>query len=109
MQGVIAARLLVSPCNWEKNTGSRPANPIGDTRHSPYGDRLRNRLERAAWSSTYTIFGKSGLCGVALWHALHCAAVRNCEGPPSPEVTCCSYDSAGMRVAHTLSKVTGAT
>src|ERR1039457_7493850 len=109
MQGVNWDRLLASPCSWEKNTGSRPANPIGDTRHSPYGDRLRKRLERAAWSSTNTILGKSGLCGVALWQALQCAAVRNCGGPAGVVVTCCSYDSAGMRVAHTSSKLTGDT
>jgi hypothetical protein len=57
MQVLCIGRLFVSLCNWEKKMGSRPASPIGEARHSAYGERLMSWVEPSDCRSLRIMFG----------------------------------------------------
>src|SRR5829696_734104 len=77
----------LSRCAW--NTGSRPASPISDARHSPYGDRLKVSRPLAVMNAMLYV--------LAEWHPVHWSLVMNCSGPFGPETTW-SYVSTGSAV-----------
>src|SRR3954453_16844375 len=77
----------LSRCAW--NTGSRPARPMSDARHSPYGDRLKVSRPVAVMNAMSKV--------LAEWHPVHWSEVRNCSGPFGPDTTW-SYVSTGKAV-----------
>src|ERR1700733_923731 len=98
----------ISLSSCEKNTGSRPARPIGDQRHSPYGDTLNGyggvgdgagaaaAAETGAGGGVSHMIGPAGGPDAALWQPMHWSDVRKCaRGIIVGRASIWSYGSGG--------------